>query len=122
MRPCSHRFTTSATCCENSVWAKVEPRLRLRQFKVARAVLVQQNAEREAIHHGFAVLHRYQRTDANLQTHPQGSSRPRQFQLVGTVLRQQRTESKPERSANFGDSPQRTAPADRWPSRTLRWL
>ena len=67
-------------------------------------VLVKQNAEREAIHHGFAVLHRCQRTDAILQTQPQGPSHPRQFQLVGTVLRQQRTESKPERSVNFGDS------------------
>ena len=37
--------------------AKFEPWLRLRQFKAARAVLVQQDAEREAIQ-GFAIRHR----------------------------------------------------------------
>src|SRR5215210_4645159 len=55
---------------QNSVPAKFEPWLRLRQFKLARAVLVQQYAEREAIQ-GFAVLHRCKRVRAVLQKRPQ---------------------------------------------------
>ena len=77
--------------------------LRLRQFKAPCAVLVQHPAELEGIR-VFAVPHRCQRTYASLQTRPRGPSRPRQFQLVGTVLRQQRTETKPGCSVNFGDS------------------
>jgi hypothetical protein len=47
---------------ENPVWAKFGPQLRLRQFKVLRAVLYQQGAELEAIQR-FAVLHRRQEID-----------------------------------------------------------
>src|SRR5919107_5570397 len=85
------RVTSAWRTSENSVWAKFGAWLRLRQFKVARAVLVQQDAEREAIQ-GFAVLHRRKRIRAVLQTRPQGSLRARQFQQLGSIFGQQGTE------------------------------
>jgi hypothetical protein len=58
VRPLGKRRTSG-----NAVWAKFGAWLRLRQFKAPCAVLVQQGAEREAIHHGFAVLHRCEAFD-----------------------------------------------------------
>ena len=74
--------------------AKFETWLRLRQFKVARAVLVQQNAEREAIQ-GFAVLHRCKQIYAIPQTHSGGHLRLRQFKQLGAVPSQQGAEREP---------------------------
>jgi hypothetical protein len=70
---------------ENSVPANFGPWPRLRGLKAPCAVLVQHDAEREAIH-AFAVLHRCQRIRAVLQTRPRGSLRSGQFYPLGTAF------------------------------------
>ena len=88
------RVTSAWRTSENSVWAKFGAWLRLRQFKVARAVLVQQNAEREAIQ-GFAVLHHCKQIYAIPQTHSGGHLRLRQFKQLGAAPSQQGAEREP---------------------------